>query len=127
MNILTASACVRVEKLPDVDEMIDFLSSELPPLAYWQQIALEYYRQGNPQAFEKILKTGISEDFEKIYLESKEEKISMLNRLAAFYFGMAFNCSDNSKREELVNQAATFIRTAEGKDIHAKINMVSKG
>ena len=118
---------VNLQSLPDVDEILDFLSTELPPLSYWIQIAVDYYKLGKYQAFEKVLRTGTSEEIERLYQDSKEEKISMLNRLAAFYFGMAFNCSDNSKREELLNQASTFIRAADGKDINAKINWISRG
>lgn len=126
--LIPARLCnVQVKTLPEVDEILFFLSKELPPLASWLEIAVEYYRQGKFHAFERILRTGTSEEIERLYPECKEEKIAMLNRLAALYFGMAFNCADNSKREDLFNQASTFIRTADGKDINARINWVSRG
>ena len=113
---------VKIKNLPEVDEILDFLSAELPPLSYWLQIAIQYYKEGKFLSFEKILRAGTSEEIERVYNDCREEKISMLNRLAALYFGMAFNSSDNSKREEFLNQASTFIRAADGKDINAKIN-----
>ena len=127
MIIATSHWNVKISTLPEVEDMLDFLSSELPPLAYWLQIAVEYYKLGKFSAFERILRTGTSEEIERLYPDCKDEKISMLNRLAALYFGMAFNCSDNSKREEFLNQSSTFIRAADGKDINAKINWVSRG
>ena len=127
MIIPTSQNWVQFKFLPHVDEVIDFLSSELPPLCYWLSTAVEYYRQGSPSSYEKILKTATSDEIEKLYQESKEEKISMLNRLAAYYFGMAFACSDISKRDDLFNSASNYIRAAEGKDIRAEINMICKG
>lgn len=127
MIIPVTNCNVKIKSLPDVDEILDFLSSELPPLIYWLRIAIKYYQEGKCTAFEKVLRTATSDEIERQYSGSKEEKISMLNRLASFYFGMAFNCSDGSKREEYLNQASTFIRAAESKDINAKMNWISRG
>jgi RNA polymerase-associated protein CTR9 len=127
MLIPISNRNISIKALPNVDEILDFLSTELPPLSYWLQLALEYYKQNKFTSFEKILHLGTSEEMERVYKESKEEKILMLNKLAAFYFNMAFNCSDNTKREEYLNQASTYIRAADGKDINAKINWISRG
>ena len=61
------------------------------------------------------------------YLNSREERISMLNRLASYYFGKAFRCSDLSQREDLFNQASACIRQADRQDFNDRSNWVCRG
>lgn len=115
--------------LPEVEDLVDHLTTDLPPLNTWLQLGLKYYKQGKYSAFEKILKVGSGDELEKMpqYRSSKEERISMLNRLSAFYFERALLSTDSTQREELFNVAGAFKGSADSKDVNEKQNWVYRG
>jgi RNA polymerase-associated protein CTR9 len=83
---------VFVDELPDdVRDLLNLLRAELAPLDIWHRFAVEYYRQGNKDAFREILKEARVgfEFFEQKKLKGKEKeelnesRLKIINALAA--------------------------------------------
>ncbi|CAG9321931.1 unnamed protein product [Blepharisma stoltei] len=117
------------QALPEVEDLLDHLSTDLPPLNIWLQLGVKYYKEGKHTAFERILKAGSGDDLEKMpqYRSSKEERISMLNRLVAYYFGKALLCAESAQREELFNLAGAIKGSADSKDVNEFQNWIYRG
>lgn len=57
---------VELEELPkEVDDILDILMAEKAPLHIWLQVAREYYRNGQVEAFLRLLEEGANEEVEK--------------------------------------------------------------
>lgn len=57
---------VELDELPkEVDDVLEILMAEKAPLHIWLQVAREYYRSGQVEAFLHLLQEGASEEVEK--------------------------------------------------------------
>lgn len=61
------------------------------------------------------------------YADSKNDQVTILNMLAAFYISAASRCSEANKKEELLSQGATFIRQADFIEMNHQLNLVCRG
>ena len=103
---------VQVSELPeDEGEVIDILQAELAPLDVWLRFAVEYYRQGRPESFEKMLeplmelyrtepneRNRLFEQFGSVD-SVKRSFLAILNALAAFHTVKGSRERDKTKKK----------------------------
>ena len=123
------SKVVEIEELPEEEDALDFLTTDMPPLKYWIKLAIAYYEAGQVPSFERIMRTAATEETDRFsnQNQTKEDRISLLNRLTAYYFQKAQLTTENSAKEDLFNQASSYIRLADRQDINSKANWVCRG
>lgn len=121
---------VQVSELPeDEGEVIDILQAELAPLDVWLRFAVEYYRQGRPESFEKMLeplmelyrtepneRNRLFEQFGSVD-SVKRSFLAILNALAAFHTVKGSRERDKTKKKAEFDKAKRYYDEGEGVDL----------
>ncbi|KAH3764242.1 RNA polymerase-associated protein CTR9 [Pelomyxa schiedti] len=88
--------------LENVDELLDILKTETPPLSVWRVVALECRNRGNSKNFTKILKAAANPAMLDVQFrdEKPSDKISILNTLAEHYVLIASKERDQKRKDK---------------------------
>ncbi|GFY42850.1 RNA polymerase-associated protein CTR9 homolog [Trichonephila inaurata madagascariensis] len=103
---------LKIDQLPDGDEVLGILRQEQATLNIWVQIALEYYRQGKHEDFVKILDVSRTEA-NIDYPNMERDQMAALDKLSAYYVQQASKEKDREKKRELFTKATLLYTTAD--------------
>lgn len=98
---------LEVNDLPDPQETIGILQDQNCRINLWIQIAIEYYRQANEDAFELLINTCLSRWNElKDHPDADKDRIRALDLLAIFYVRKGFASKNREPRRGFFARAA---------------------
>jgi RNA polymerase-associated protein CTR9 len=124
---------VPVSEFPDnPSDMIAILQAERAPLHVWLDCAVNYYKKGNPTAFQAVLSIFTDKAMEQQYKEDKSSLIAIFNSLAAYYTKNArqlpaMTAEMKSKKTNMFAQATQLFNKADSIDAREEITWVGKG
>jgi len=98
--------------LPDVTEVLGILTQENTILQIWITLALEYYKQGKVEDFEKLLEKARG-DANLNYKEHEKDQMICLDTLAAFYVQTARDEKNKERRTDLFMKATQLYTMAD--------------
>ncbi|XP_067928007.1 RNA polymerase-associated protein CTR9 homolog [Watersipora subatra] len=101
-----------LETLPDGEEVLTILKQEGCPLNVWVTLAIEYYKQGNEDDFEKILESS-RQDANYSYADYEKDQMKALDTLAAYYVQKAHAEKNKDRKRELFTRATLLYTTAD--------------
>lgn len=101
-----------LSQLPEGDEVLSILKQEVAPLHIWVTLALEYWKNGAVDFFEKILESSRT-DASLDYLNCERDQMRSLDTLAAFYVQRAHKEKNKDKKRELFTKATLLYTTAD--------------
>ena len=113
---------VFVDELPDdVQDLLDLLRAEVAPLDIWHRFAVEYYRQGQKDAFREILKEAKNgfDFFEKKKLMGREKeefndaRLKIINALAADQIFELIEIKSDAERKLIRTEILTYFSSAD--------------
>ncbi|XP_078725222.1 RNA polymerase-associated protein CTR9 homolog isoform X1 [Lampetra fluviatilis] len=100
------------DQLPEGDEVISILKQEHTQLHIWIALALEYYRQGKPEDFVKLLEAA-RVDGTLDYRDHEKDQMTCLDTLAAYYVQQARREKNKDVKKELLTQATLLYTMAD--------------
>ncbi|XP_055950450.1 RNA polymerase-associated protein CTR9 homolog isoform X1 [Argiope bruennichi] len=103
---------LKIDQLPEGDEVLGILRREQATLNIWVQIAVEYYRQGKHDDFVKILDASRT-DANIDYPNMEHDQMAALDKLSAYYVQQASKEKDRDKKRELFTKATLLYTTAD--------------
>nr|XP_042900855.1 RNA polymerase-associated protein CTR9 homolog isoform X3 [Parasteatoda tepidariorum] len=103
---------LKLDQLPEGEEVLSILRQEQATLNLWNQIALEYYRQGKVQDFVKILDVSRTEA-NIDYPNMERDQMAALDKLAVYYAQQGNKEKDREKKRELFTKATLLFTTAD--------------
>ncbi|XP_070564627.1 RNA polymerase-associated protein CTR9 homolog [Ptychodera flava] len=101
-----------LDQIPEGDEVLNILKQENAPLHIWITLALEYYKQGNPEDFVKILEASRT-DANLDYKDNEKDQMTSLDTLAAYYVQQARKEKNKDGKKELFTQATLLYTMAD--------------
>lgn len=104
------------DQLPDGEEVLSILEQESAVLHIWITLGQQYFKQGKHDDFVKIFEASCREDFSTPNLEYKEylqDKMVVLDSLAAYYVQEGRGEKDKDKKRELFTKATQLYTTAD--------------
>ncbi|KAF6031543.1 CTR9 [Bugula neritina] len=101
-----------LEALPDGEEVLTILKQEACPLNVWVTLAIEYYKQGKEDDFEKILESS-RQDANHNYGDFEKDQMKALDTLAAHYVQKAHAEKNKERKRELFTRATLLYTTAD--------------
>lgn len=92
---------IRKDSLPPViEEVLDLLQAEFAPLSLWIEIAKAYLASGNREAYEQLLKEGISDETQNHFsaeaIDTQQERVQILCALGSYYTEQGQAVTDKS-------------------------------
>lgn len=107
---------VFLDELPeDADEICEILLAEAAPLTLFHDFALEYWRRGNAEAFERVLRRGIAvpDARDAKSGDAARAQARMKTTLAAHLIGQALEAQPQAAAERLTDDATDLLNDAE--------------
>jgi RNA polymerase-associated protein CTR9 len=124
---------VPVTDFPDNPaDLISILQTEKAPLHVWLDCAVNYYKKGNPTAFQTVLNIFTDKNMEQHYRDDKSSLIAIFNSLAAYYTKSArqlpsMTAEMKQKKTAMFGQATQLFNKADSIDAREEITWVGKG
>src|SRR3989338_3646342 len=105
INFTHSVVGVRLDEFPSNLDLINALQGEYAPLKAWLQCAIGYYRLGQFSHFLTIME-AVTDAVEQIdvYKDSRDERVALMNVLAAYYSQLAASHPSQSEREKYRQQ-----------------------
>ncbi|MDP2434448.1 MAG: tetratricopeptide repeat protein [archaeon] len=105
INFTHSVVGVRLDEFPSNLDLINALQGEYAPLKAWLQCAIGYYRLGQFDHFLTIME-AVTDAVEQIdvYKDSRDERVALMNVLAAYYSQLAASHPSQSEREKYRQQ-----------------------
>ncbi|CAL1547876.1 unnamed protein product [Lymnaea stagnalis] len=100
------------DQLPEGEEVLSILRQEVAPLHIWVTLALEYWKQGKPDDFVKILEASRT-DSSLDYANFEKDQMRSLDTLAAYYVQQAHKEKNKDRKRELFMKATLLYTTAD--------------
>ncbi|BFZ05310.1 hypothetical protein BsWGS_08349 [Bradybaena similaris] len=101
-----------LDQLPEGEEVLSILRQEVAPLHIWVTLALEYWKQGSPDDFVKILEASRT-DASLDYSNFEKDQMKSLDTLAAYYVQQAHKEKNKDRKRELFMKATLLYTTAD--------------
>ncbi|VVC34791.1 Tetratricopeptide repeat,Tetratricopeptide repeat-containing domain,Sel1-like [Cinara cedri] len=98
--------------MPEYEEVLCILKSEKSNLNLWVDLALAYYKNGNPNALIRLLEMSRS-NASLEYKDSDKDQMRALDMLGTYYVQTATQEKDKGKRRELHIKATHLYSTAD--------------
>lgn len=95
---------LKIDQLPEADDVISILRQEHVQLQLWVNVALEYYKQKKCEDFVKILEHA-HQEANTDYNDYEKDQMRALDMLAAYYVQLANQERIKEKRDKLFDKA----------------------
>jgi RNA polymerase-associated protein CTR9 len=129
---------VTLDEIPEAEEILSILRDEEPGFDIWYVFALEYYRKGSYEGFEKIIQELLQRLLPSVNKRNGDRKdkevkeleklcINVLNSQTAYYLNQIQEEKDNNKKNILFGKVIWNLNEADKIDPHQKNLWIMKG